>query len=183
MVATAYGRFSALIDKPFVNIQAAGLNHFTWMLGLQDKQTGEDLYPLFAERWATQPPEFEPLTRRVYDAFGLLPIPGDEHLAVNLPNDGYISNLPEGAIVEMPGCVSGAGVQGITVGALPEAIAELCRREITVTQLCVDAAVNGDRQAALQCLLLGPVITDLDIARQILDDYSIHLCRSEGACD
>jgi alpha-galactosidase len=230
-----------------VEIQAAGLNHFTWMLDLRDKRTGQDLYPLFAERWAAFDARFEPLTRRVYEAFGRFPIPGDEHLceylpwlsdpqtrpwdkyeislydwermdqlrgvghqviammgdgqlpfdrlqqgdsegalemieniagagthyhlAVNLPNQGYITNLPAGAIVEVPGLVSGAGIQGIGVGALPEGIAELCRREISVVQLCVDAAVHGDRQLALQCLLLGPVITDLDLGRQILDDY------------
>ena len=93
------------------------------------------------------------------------------HLAVNLPNQGYITNLPAGAIVETPGLVSGVGVQGIGVGSLPEPIAELCRREISVTRLCVDAAVNGDRQAALQCLLLDPVVTDVEKAQQILDDY------------
>jgi alpha-galactosidase len=54
---------------------------------------------------------------------------------------------------------------------MPEGVAELLRREIAVVRLCVDAAVLGDRQAALQCLLLDPVITDLDVARQILDDY------------
>jgi alpha-galactosidase len=230
-----------------VDIKAAGLNHFTWMLDLRDKRTGEDLYPLFAERWASFDPAFEPLTRRVYHAFGLFPVPGDEHLceylpwvsdpitkpwekyeislydwdlmgqlrgvghddiakmgegrmtiahlrdadsegalevieniagagnhyhlAVNLPNRGHISNLPEGAIVEVPGLVSGAGVQGVAVGPLPEPVAELLRREITAVRLCVDAAVLGDRRAALQCLLLDPVITDLDVARQILDDY------------
>jgi alpha-galactosidase len=230
-----------------VDIKAVGLNHFTWMLDLRDKRSGEDLYPLFAERWATFDPAFEPLTRRVYDAFGWFPVPGDEHLceylpwvsdpitkpwekyeislydwelmdkrrgvghddiakmgegkksidhlrhadsegalemienvagagnhyhlAVNLPNRGYITNLPQGAIVEVPGMVNGAGIQGIGLGALPEGIAELCRREITAVRLCVDAAVHGDRQAALQCLLLDPVITDLDVARQILDDY------------
>jgi len=230
-----------------VDIKAAGLNHFTWMLDLRDRHTGEDLYPLFAERWAAFDPTFEPLTRRVYQAFGCFPIPGDEHLceylpwasdpvtqpwkkyeislydwdlmdqlrgvlhddiaklgagkttidhlrdadsegalemienvagagnhyhlAVNLPNQGYIANLPDGAIVEVPGLVSGAGVRGVGVGALPEPVAALCRREITVVQLCVDAAIHGDRQAALQCLLLDPVITDLDVARQILDDY------------
>lgn len=93
------------------------------------------------------------------------------HLAVNLPNGGYISNLPEGAIVEVPGLVSGVGVQGVNVGPLPEPIAELCRREIAVVRLGVGAAVNGDRQAALQCLLLDPVVTDLDVAQHILDDY------------
>jgi len=230
-----------------VDVKAAGLNHFTWMLDLRDRRTGEDLYPLFAERWASFAPAFEPLTRRVYHAFGLFPVPGDEHLceylpwasdpitkpwekyeislydwdlmdqlrgvghddiakmgdgrmtithlrdadsegalevienvagagnhyhlAVNLPNQGHISNLPEGAIVEVPGLISGAGVQGIAVGPLPEPVAELLRREITTVRLCVDAAVLGDRQAALQCLLLDPVITDLDVAQQILDDY------------
>ena len=29
----------------------------------------------------------------------------------------------------------------------------------------------GDRQAALQCLALDPVITDLNVAQSILDDY------------
>ncbi len=230
-----------------LDIKAAGLNHFTWMLDLRDKRSGEDLYPLFARRWAAFDPAFEPLTRRVYNDFGWFPIPGDEHLceylpwvtdpitkpwqkfdlslyewdvwdnlrgimrgnvenmaagqatiehlreadsegaleiieniagagnhyhlAVNLPNQGYILNLPDGAIVETPGLVSGAGVQGVGVGWLPEPIAELCRREIAVGRLCVDAAVNGDRQAALQCLLLDPVVNDMDVARQILDDY------------
>ena len=53
----------------------------------------------------------------------------------------------------------------------PTSFAELCRRELTAARLCVDAAVHGDRQAALQCLLLDPVITDLDVAQLILDDY------------
>lgn len=230
-----------------IGIVAAGLNHFTWMLAVNDKQTGSDLYPLFAERWAAGDPAFEPLTRRVYDAFGLFPIPGDEHLceylpwlsdpltnpwekyevslydwdywaenravnhddidklsagelpidtlrkadsegalemianiaggtthahiAVNLPNEGYITNLPEGAVVEIPGLVNGLGVRGVGVGKLPEGIAELCRREIVVSQLCVDAAVHGDRQAALQSLLLSPGVSDMDVAKQILDDY------------
>jgi alpha-galactosidase len=230
-----------------IAIQGAGLNHFTWMLDVRDRRTGADLYPLFAERWQAQDPAFEPLTRRVYDAFGVFPIPGDEHLceylpwvsdpltrpwekyrvdlydwdtwdsqrgeghaqiasmgngeadiaslretdsegaldmienlaaagehyhlAVNLPNTGQIPNLPAGAIVETPGVVTGAGIQAVNVSPLPEPVAELCRRELAVVRLCVDAAVQGDRQAALQCLLLDPVITDLDVAKKILDDY------------
>ncbi|MDX1415131.1 MAG: hypothetical protein R3293_13120 [Candidatus Promineifilaceae bacterium] len=230
-----------------IDIVGAGLNHFTWMLSIHDRRSGEDLYPLFTEKWNAGDPCFEPLTRRVFDAFGRFPIPGDEHLceflpwlsdpqtrpwekyevslydweywsanrgrgydeiasmiagdlpidrlrhadsegalemivhiagatnhshmAVNLPNAGYISNLPQGAVVEVPGQVNGLGVHGVGVGPLPEGIAELCRREIAIAQLNVDAAVKGDRQAALQCLLLSPGVTDMDVARQILDDY------------
>ena len=230
-----------------LSIQAAGTNHFTWMLGLCDRQTGEDLLPLFTKRWAELPSDFEPLTRRVFEAFGCFPIPGDEHLceylpwvsdpitrpwekyglslydwnawselriqgyseidrmargeigfetlenadsegaleviesisgarecvlpAVNLPNTGQIPNLPEGAIVETPGIVNGFGMQAVKMGQLPEPVAELCRRELSVVRFSVDAAVRGDRQAALLTLLLDPVIRDLDIAKLILEDY------------
>jgi alpha-galactosidase len=249
-IGLEFNRMTDLIVKqttPRIDIQAAGLNHFTWMLAVHDKQTGEDLYPLVLERWKKCDPNFEPLTQRMIKAFGLMPIPGDGHLceylpwlsdpvtrpwekyhihpknwdeaeqrrsdghqkiarmvageqpvdelrtadsegalevieniakggdhyhlAVNLPNRGYISNLPDGAIVEVPAMFSGAGVQGVGVGELPKPIAELLRREITCVQLAVDAAVHGDRQAALQYLLLDPVVSDIEVAQQILDDY------------
>ena len=93
------------------------------------------------------------------------------HLAVNLPNVGQIGNLPAGAIVETPAVITGAGISPVAVGDMPEGIAELLRRELAVVRLAVDAVVQGDRQLALQCLLLDPVVTDLDVAQQILDDY------------
>ena len=95
------------------------------------------------------------------------------HLAANLPNEGQIANLPSGATVETPVVIDGAGVHPVHVGALPDPVAELCRRETTVAQLCVDSAVEGNREKALQCLLLDPVITDIDTARRILEDYLV----------
>jgi alpha-galactosidase len=93
------------------------------------------------------------------------------HLAANLPNVGQIANLPRGAAVETPVIVDGAGIHPVHVGALPEPVAELCRRETMVAQLCVDASVEGSREKALQCLLLDPVITDIDTAKNVLEDY------------
>jgi alpha-galactosidase len=93
------------------------------------------------------------------------------HLAANLPNVGQIGNLPYRAAVETPVIVDGAGIHPVHVGALPEPVAELCRRETMVAQLCVDAAVEGSREKALQCLLLDPVINDIDTAKKVLDDY------------
>ena len=232
---------------PLVDIRAAGLNHFTWILSINDRRTGEDLYPLFRKRFFELDPTFEPLTRDIFSAFDLFPVPGDTHLceylpwmsnpntkpwehynirlydwelfaavrqfelhrlnemangdatiealtntdsegalemienvagagnhyhlAANLPNVGQISNLPMGAIVETPVQVNGAGIHPVHMGALPEPIAELLRREVTAGQLCVDSAVEGSREKALQCLLLDPVISDIDTSRKILDDY------------
>jgi len=232
---------------PLIDIQAAGLNHFTWILSIRDRRTGEDLYPLFKKRFFELDPKFEPLTRDVFSAFGLCPVPGDTHLceylpwvsdpltkpwehynirlydwddrtvargtglqylnqmankdspiddllhtdsegalemieniagagehyhlAANFPNKGQIPNLPLNAIVETPVQVNGAGIHPVHVDPLPDPIAELLRREITVAQLSVDAAVEGSREKALQCLLLDPVITDITTAKKILDDY------------
>jgi alpha-galactosidase len=103
--------------------------------------------------------------------------------AVNLPNKGYITNLPEGAIVEVPALVSGAGVIGLGMGDLPEPIAALCRRQITINELSVRAAVEGDRHLALQALALDPMIDDPEIAEKMLDDLtrnSIRMPRPEG---
>lgn len=230
-----------------LDIRAAGTNHFTWILSIRDRLTGADLYPLFRERWQALPAEFEPLTRDVYEAFGIFPVPGDTHLceylpwvsdpqakpwekynihlydwdtfaamrdfslnrlagmaggvmdidgllhtdsegalemieniagagnhyhiAANLPNVGQISNLPRNAIVETPVWVDGDGIHPVHVGALPEPVAELCRRELLTAQLGIDAAVEGDRQKALQCLLLDPVMRDIETAKRVLDDY------------
>jgi alpha-galactosidase len=90
---------------------------------------------------------------------------------VNIPNNGAISNLPDETIVEVPALASGLGVNGINMGPLPPPIAELCRREAALVEMVVDTAVTGDRNLALQTLLLDPMINDIGRARAILDDY------------
>ncbi len=101
-------------------------------------------------------------------------IAGDENFydeAVNIPNRGAIANLPDETIVEIPALVSGSGINGVNLGAMPEPVAELLRREAALVEMVVDTAVSGDRQLALQTLLLDPMINDLGRARAILDDY------------
>ena len=93
------------------------------------------------------------------------------HQQLNLPNNGLIPNLPADAIVEVPGLLSGLGIHGLNMPPLPAGIAELCRRELALSSITVDACVHGDRQLALQALLLDPMINDIDTARAILDDF------------
>ncbi|HET7579033.1 MAG TPA: alpha-glucosidase/alpha-galactosidase [Bacillales bacterium] len=90
--------------------------------------------------------------------------------AVNIPNNGCITNLPDDAIVEVPALVSAYGVQGLTMGDLPEGIASLCRTQISVQKLVVEAAVEGDRKAALQALLIDPVVSSAEEAEKTLNE-------------
>jgi alpha-galactosidase len=92
---------------------------------------------------------------------------------LNIPNNGLIPNLPDDAIVEVPGFLSGMGIQGLAFPPLPKGIAELCRRELVRSSLSVEAAAKGDKDLALQALLLDPMVSDIDTARAILNDFLI----------
>ncbi len=236
----------AKIGREHFSIIAAGLNHFSWILDITDRKTGKSLMNEFKKGWETLDPSFEPLTREIYSAFGLFPVPGDEHLveylpwmsnpqtkpwerydlslydwelmaairdfqwdhvnnlvgtrsstemfedpasegaleiieglfseapitweAANIRNEGFIEGLPDNAVVEVPADISKTGIQGHPIGAFPKGITGLLQREVHTSQLCVDAIVHGDRQLALQSLLLDPVINDIEIAKSVLDD-------------
>jgi alpha-galactosidase len=69
-----------------MDIKAAGLNHFSWVYDIRDKETGEDLYPLLREKWLYKyRRDFEPLSREMFEIFGMMPTAGDAHLCEFLP--------------------------------------------------------------------------------------------------
>ncbi len=232
----------------YLDIKACGINHFSWAYQIRDRATGEDLYPLIRERWFNDyRRDYEPLTRDLFEIYGLMPTPGDSHLCeylqwthdpvtkpwekynltlqsfdgnrkrradrlqqakdivagkrdvnelrslrsegipeiiegvtynrdiymhqLNLPNNGLIPNLPSDAIVEVPGMASGMGIRGFNMEPLPAGIAEMCRRELAYSSMVVDAAYHGDKELALQALLLDPMMNDIDRAKAILDEF------------
>jgi alpha-galactosidase len=66
--------------KRRIKITAAGLNHFTFMLKIEDRlRDGRDLYPEFRARLAQMPASFELMSRRLHDSFGLFCATGDRH--------------------------------------------------------------------------------------------------------
>ncbi|OLS20030.1 MAG: Alpha-glucosidase [Candidatus Heimdallarchaeota archaeon LC_3] len=97
-----------------------------------------------------------------------------EH-SVNIINNGAINNLPNDAIVEVPALINKFGVSGMKIGSLPETIAALCNREISVAKLMTKAGIEGDRNAAIQAFALDPMVNDLEKAELLVDEYlSIH---------
>jgi alpha-galactosidase len=237
-VAEARAQRDMLFER--FDIKAAGLNHFTFVYAIFDNERGLDIYPEFRERLAKMPADFQPLSRRMFDAFGLFPAIGDGHTgeyvsyawetselkgydfegyvqegravkeklrqiaagrltaeeyagrtsgeraipviaamlrnknqyehALNIANHGSIPALPDWAIVEVPGVASASGVQGLTVPAFPPAITAMLAQQIAVQDRAVEAALYGDRQAALQALLLDPVVASYEAAVNILDE-------------
>jgi len=73
------------IDTEDIVATAAGINHFTWILDLRLKATGEDLYPTLKEKLATCPPDFHPLSRKLFEVYGYFPSPGDRHIGEYIP--------------------------------------------------------------------------------------------------
>lgn len=90
--------------------------------------------------------------------------------SANLPNRGYITNLPSDAIVEVPALVSGKGVQGIGLGELDRGIAALCSNQVHVQHLAVDAGFYGNSELALQALLVDPNVPSQNAAINLFDD-------------
>ncbi len=226
--------------KAQLDLKTAGLNHVTWIQDIRERATGRDLYPEFLERLETFDPNFEPLSRRLYHAFGLFPTTGDDHvgeyfsyayetsalagydfegrelesaaqdqqveragqagapldeflnwesgergvniasailndlneyeLTVNVENKGALPGLPDWAIVEVPALVSGSGAIPLRMNPLPPAITAVLNQQVAIQDRVVEAAVHGDRQAALQALLLDPLITSYRVAEQLLDE-------------
>jgi alpha-galactosidase/6-phospho-beta-glucosidase family protein len=91
-------------------------------------------------------------------------------LAVNLPNDGRIPNLPATAVVEVPAVVGADRITGLGIGPLPPAIAAVLSARADQQELTVRAGVTGERETAIQALTLDPLVGDAGTARAILDD-------------
>ena len=75
----------------------------------------------------------------------------------NVPNTRLITNLPEGACVEVPVYVDKGGFHAIHVGALPPQLAALVHTSVMVEEMAVEAALSGDPRLVMQACLYDPL--------------------------
>jgi alpha-galactosidase len=68
------------LQKERVDMWGAGLNHFQCLTEIRDRETGEDLYPRLRDKERDFDPNFSPLTRRLFRAFGYWLGCGDSHV-------------------------------------------------------------------------------------------------------
>ena len=92
---------------------------------------------------------------------------GDVHL-VNVPNHGYIANLPEGAVVEVPARIYRDRYEAEVVGEMPPVLRSWLLRVVDVQELTLEAAMTGNRRALRQALLADPMTVSFEDADHII---------------
>ncbi len=76
----------------------------------------------------------------------------------NVMNDGFITNLPNDSVVEVPGYVDRNGINIPVVGDLPLGCAAVCNASISVQRLAVEAAVTADAMLLKQAMMMDPLV-------------------------
>ena len=88
----------------------------------------------------------------------------------NVINRGYIDNISDDIIVEVPVFVDKLGLHPQKIGRLPDAIAAKCDALGREYNLAVRAAVTCDKQLALQAMMLDPLCANCNYPELLLDD-------------
>ena len=116
-------------------------------------RSAEESFPIIAAMWTGTPRELN---------------------AVDVPNRGYVPNLPDGAIVEVPATAGSDGVTPATMPPILEPLADLMRAQIEIQGLVVQAAVSGDPAPAFEALRRDPLSPpDEASCRKIFDELMV----------
>ncbi|MBN1811938.1 MAG: alpha-galactosidase [Anaerolineae bacterium] len=75
----------------------------------------------------------------------------------NVPNTSLITNLPEGACVEVPVFVDKAGLHPVHVGDLPPQCVALNHVSVMVEEMAVEAALTGNPHLVFQAIAYDPL--------------------------
>ena len=102
----------------------------------------------------------------------------------NVMNRGYIENVSDGIIVEVPVFIDSFGLHPQKIGKLPEGIAAKCEAIGREYKLAVESAINCDKKLALQAMLMDPLVAHCNYPETLLNDLlnaHIHLLPSAWA--
>jgi alpha-galactosidase len=75
----------------------------------------------------------------------------------NVPNRGYITNLPNGACVEVPTFADDTGLHPTVIGDLPPQLAACCMTNVNAQILAAEAALTGDPEHVVHAAALDPL--------------------------
>jgi alpha-galactosidase len=96
----------------------------------------------------------------------------------NVMNNGYITNLPYDACVEVPVYADRSGLHPLVVGDLPPQLAALNQSNISVQSLAAQAALEGDPELVLASVALDP-LTGAVLTLKEVRDMCIEMLEAE----
>ena len=88
----------------------------------------------------------------------------------NVMNRGYIENISNDIIVEVPVFIDKFGLHPQKIGLLPEGIASKCEAIGREYKLAVEAAITCDKKLAVQAMMLDPLAAHCDYPEKLLDE-------------
>ncbi len=125
---------------------------------LKEYQATEDTWRYAVREWLAQQ-EVDLARGHEYAASIINALQGGEPFQFNgnVPNDGLISNLPQGACVEVPVWASRSGLEAVHVGALPPQCAALTGINAQVEEMAVEGALTGDARLIFHAIANDPL--------------------------
>lgn len=90
--------------------------------------------------------------------------------AVNIRNNGAISNLENDLVIECNALVDKTGATPIVIGKMPPIIGGLIQHSKSYELLTAEAGITGDYTKALVALATNYFVPSVNIAKELLDD-------------
>lgn len=87
----------------------------------------------------------------------------------NVANNGYITNLPSDATVEVPVYADKDGLHPTFIGKLPKQCAAMNMSNLLVQDMAADAAITGDVELAFWAIAMDPLTSAVLTLKEIRD--------------
>lgn len=140
-------------------IDGTGWNPGEYAYVLKEYQEAENTWKEQARSWFAAATPIKLERGKEYAAYIMNALEGGEPYCFNgnVPNTHLVTNLPQGACVEVPVFVDKGGLHPIYVGALPPQCATLTGVSSMVEEMAVEAAVTGNPRLVFQAIAHDPL--------------------------
>ncbi|MFW9876962.1 MAG: hypothetical protein ACFFG0_28035 [Candidatus Thorarchaeota archaeon] len=93
-------------------------------------------------------------------------------MAVNIPNNNIILNLPQDLIIECSAYINREGFNGVKLRHIPKTVAALLRIEASIQDICVEAILKESKELAIACLAMDVNCGSFEMAESIFIEMS-----------
>ena len=146
-----------LIDKYCTT--GTGWNPGEYAYILKEYQKRNDNWQDAIIEWIDDPEPKDLSRGHEYAAYIVNAMEGGEPFKFNgnVANTGLVTNLPQGACVEVPVWASRNGFEAVGVGALPPQVAVLTSQSSQIEEMAVWGCLTGDRRLIYQAIANDPL--------------------------